>query len=73
MSKHVDSRDLNVCELNIAQPIVGDLKTALEHIARELLDGVHHGFSKMNIAVEKVQANKTSITVESGKSFRFIC
>ena len=73
MSKHVGNRDLNVSELNFGQPIVGELKTALEHIARELLDGVRHGYSKMNIAVEKVQANKTSITVESGKSFRFVC
>jgi hypothetical protein len=73
MSKVVDRRELNVSELNIGEPIGGEFMAACEHIVHELLGGVRHGYSKMTIAVEKVQANKTSITVESGKSFRFIC
>jgi hypothetical protein len=73
MTKVVDRHELNVNELNIGEPIGGELMTACEHIVRELLGGVRHGYSKMTIGVEKVQANKTSITVKASGSFAEPC
>lgn len=72
MSKFVDKRDLKAIQLNLDEPVGGELTEACEHIVRELLAGVHHGFFRMTIIVEKVQSNKTSITVEAGKSVRFV-
>jgi hypothetical protein len=73
MSRFEDKHHtLKAIQLDSDEPAGGELLAACEHIVRELLDGVHHGFSKMNISVEKGQSNKISITVEAGKSFRFI-
>ena len=72
MSKQVN-RHLSATELDVREKSAGgDLKAAREFIARELVEGVRHGFSKMTIVVEKVQSSKTSITVEAGKSYRFV-
>ena len=72
MSKHVDKHNLKAIQLDVGEPSGGELTAACEHIVRELLEGVRHGFFKMTIAVEKIQSSKTSITVEAGKSTRFI-
>ena len=50
----------------------GELKAACELVVRELVDGVQHGFFKMTVTVATVQAKKKEITVEAGKSNRFI-
>jgi hypothetical protein len=48
------------------------LQAACEHMTREVVAGVNHGFFEMNVKVEKLQSKKTSITVTSGKSHRFV-
>ena len=50
----------------------GELKSACEHIVRELLDGVKHGFFEMTITVETVRSKKKCITIKGGRSHRFI-
>ncbi len=50
----------------------GELKAAREHMARELLDGVRHGFFEMTVTVEMMQSKKRFITIKAGKSYRFI-
>jgi hypothetical protein len=50
----------------------GELKQACEHIVRELMDGVRHGFSEMTVKVETMQSKKKSVTIVAGKSYRFI-
>jgi len=47
------------------------LKAACDHVVRELISGVQHGFSEIVITVETVQSKKKSITIKSGKSHRF--
>jgi hypothetical protein len=65
MSKFVENPDL--------EPVKGgELNAVFERITRELFDGIKHGFYEMNIAVERSQSNKTSITVRAGKSWRFV-
>jgi hypothetical protein len=70
MSHSAEKLDPNVFE--VPQTPRGELKAACEHIVRSLIEGVDHGFFKMTIAVEKLQSNKTSVTVEAGKSTRFV-
>jgi hypothetical protein len=65
MSKFVENPDLERIRCS-------DLHAVFEHITRELLDGVKHGFCEMNIAVERIPSNKTRITVRAGKSWRFV-
>jgi hypothetical protein len=50
----------------------GELKAACEHMARELVDGVRHGFFEMTVTVEMMQSKKRFITIKAGKSYRFI-
>jgi hypothetical protein len=50
----------------------GELKEACEHIVRELMEGVRHGFSEMTVKVEIMQSKKKSVTIVAGKSYRFI-
>jgi hypothetical protein len=50
----------------------GDLKAACEHMARELIDGVRHGFFEMTVSVEMMQSKKRCITIKAGKSYRFV-
>jgi hypothetical protein len=50
----------------------GELNAACEHMARELLDGVRHGFFEMTVTVEMMQSKKRCITIKAGKSYRFI-
>jgi hypothetical protein len=50
----------------------GELQAACEHIVRELIEGVRHGFFEMNVKVEIMQSKKTRITVMAGKSHRFV-
>ena len=40
------------------QPEGGQLKAACEHMARELVDGVRHGFFEMTVTVEMMQSKK---------------
>jgi hypothetical protein len=72
MSKFVDKHNLKANQIELGEPADDELKAACEHIAHKVVDGVHHGFAKITIVIEKVQSNRTSITVESGKSFRFV-
>ena len=50
----------------------GELKAACEHMARELVDGVQHGFFEMTVTVEMMQSKRRFITIRAGKSYRFI-
>jgi hypothetical protein len=50
----------------------GELNAAREHMARELLDGVRHGFFEMTVTVEMMQSKKRFTTIKAGKSYRFI-
>jgi hypothetical protein len=65
MSNFVDNPDLERIKDS-------ELHAVFERITRELLDGVKHGSCEMNIAVERIPSNKTSITVQAGKSWRFV-
>ena len=48
------------------------LKAASEHMTRELVEGVHHGFFEMVVTVELMQSKKKCITIKAGKSHRFV-
>ena len=48
------------------------LKAACEHMTRELIEGVHHGFFEMVVTVEITQSKKKCITIKAGKSHRFV-
>jgi hypothetical protein len=48
------------------------LKAACEHMTRELVEGVHHGFFEMVVTVEIMQSKKKCITIKAGKSHRFV-
>ena len=50
----------------------GELMPACEHIVRELIRGVRHGFYEMNVKVELMPSKKKCITVRAGKSQRFV-
>jgi hypothetical protein len=50
----------------------GELQAACEHIVRELIEGVRHGFFEMNVKVEMMQSKKKRIIVIAGKSHRFV-
>jgi len=50
----------------------GGLKAACEHMSRELVEGVQHGFFEMVVTVEMIQSKKKCITIKAGKSHRFI-
>jgi hypothetical protein len=65
-------RDLHMIDFDTGEPAGSELKAVCEHIMREFLDGVGHGFFEMTITVETGQAKKKSITIKSGKSHRFI-
>jgi hypothetical protein len=47
-------------------------KAACEHMTRELVAGVHHGFFEMVVTVEIMQSKKKCITIKAGKSHRFV-
>jgi hypothetical protein len=65
-------RELNSLQTDTDASEGGELKAACEHMARELLDGVRHGFFEMTVSVETVQSKKRCITIKAGKSYRFI-
>ena len=48
------------------------LKAACEYMARQLVEGVQHGFFEMVVTVEMKQSKKKSITIKAGKSHRFV-
>jgi len=50
----------------------GELQAACEHMTRELIDGVRHGFSELSVKVETMPSKKKSITILAGKSYRFV-
>jgi hypothetical protein len=50
----------------------GELMRACEHIVRELIDGVRHGFFEMSVTVEMMPTKKKCVTVRAGKSYRFV-
>jgi hypothetical protein len=37
-----------------------ELKSACEHMARELVEGVRHGFFEMSVTVEMMQSKKNA-------------
>jgi hypothetical protein len=55
-----------------AEALGGELKAACEHMTRELIEGVHHGFFEMNVKVEMMQSKKKCVTIVAGKSNRFV-
>ncbi len=65
-------RDLEDIQFDAGESASGELKSACEHIVRELLDGVRHGFFEMTITVETVQSKRKCITIKGGRSHRFI-
>jgi hypothetical protein len=48
------------------------LQEACEQMARQLIDGVKHGFFEMTVEVETVQSKKRRITIKAGKSYQFV-
>lgn len=64
-------RDCNTTRFEAGEPIGGELKAACDHVLRELVSGVRHGFFEMVVTVETGQSKKKSITIKSGKSHRF--
>ena len=64
--------DLNTIQFDAGEPAGGELKAACEHVVRELVDGVRHGFFEMTVTVETMQSKKKSVTIKAGKSHRFI-
>jgi hypothetical protein len=65
-------RETNSIQIHTDASEGGELKAACEHMARELIDGVRHGFFEMTVAVEIMQSKKRCITIRAGKSYRFI-
>jgi len=65
-------RDFNTIQLETGEPTGGELKAACDHVVRELVSGVQHGFSEIVITIETVQSKKKSITIKAGKTHRFI-
>jgi len=55
-----------------AEPSGEELKAACEHLVRELLEEVRHGFGDITVSVETTQSKKKAITIKSGKSYRFV-
>ena len=64
-------RDFTI-QLETGEPTGGQLKVACDHVVRELVSGVKHGFSEIVITIETVQSKRKSITIKAGKSHRFI-
>jgi hypothetical protein len=50
----------------------GQMQEACEHMTRELVEGISHGFFEMTVTVEMMQSKKRCITIKAGKSRRFI-
>jgi len=65
-------RDFNRIQLETGDPTGGELKAACDHVVRELVSGVQHGFSEIVITIGTVQSKKKSITIKAGKTHRFI-
>jgi hypothetical protein len=64
--------DSNAVQFDASESAGGELKLACEHMARELIEGVRHGFFEMSVTVEMMQSKKRCITVKAGKSYRFV-
>jgi hypothetical protein len=64
-------RDFNDMQID-AESSSGGLRAACEHMTRELVEGVHHGFFEMLVTVEMMQSKKKCITIKAGKSHRFV-
>ena len=64
--------DFNTIQLETHESTGGELKAACDHVVRELVSGVQHGFSEIVITIETVQSKKKSITIKAGKTHRFI-
>jgi hypothetical protein len=65
-------RELNSIQIDTDPSNNGNLKAACEHMVRELVDGVRHGFFEMKVIVDMMQSKKRCITIKAGKSYRFI-
>jgi hypothetical protein len=59
-------------QIDATESANGELMHACEHIVRELIRGVRHGFFEMNVKVELIPSKKTCITVTAGKRDRFV-
>lgn len=59
-------------QIDATESADGELMRACEHIVRELIKGVRHGFFEMNVKVELMPSKKRCITVMAGKSHRFV-
>jgi hypothetical protein len=63
--------DLKYSVSEMDNPIDGQLQAACEHLTRELIKGVRHGFSEMIVTVEIIQGKRRVITIRGGRSYRF--
>jgi hypothetical protein len=60
------------CQDEIGEADGNPLQEACEQMARQLIDGVKHGFFEMTVEVETVQSKKRRITIKAGKSYQFV-
>lgn len=48
------------------------LRQALDKLQAEVLDGLAHGFFALKIECEVVRGGKRQLTIQSGKSYRYV-
>ena len=49
-----------------------ELQRALDKLEAEILDGLAHGFFALKIECEVVRGGKRRLTIQSGKSHRYV-
>jgi hypothetical protein len=59
-------------QIEASESADGELMLACEHMVRELIGGLQHGFFEMSVTVEMMQSKKRCVTIKAGKSYRFI-
>ena len=47
------------------------LELAIEHLTREVSDGLRHGFFELAVTCEMVNGRKRRLTIKAGKNHRF--
>jgi hypothetical protein len=64
--------ELNEAQIELGPSAGRQLQDACEHLVRELIEGIRHGFFEMTVAVEIGPSKKRRITVKAGKSYQFL-
>lgn len=49
-----------------------ELRRALDKIEAEIISGLAHGFFALKVECEIVHGSKRQLTIQSGKSYRFV-